>query len=176
MLNIGQNVIDGASHSLAEELLRETGEMRFLARGGSMVPAIYPGDAIVVQRAGITEIRIGEIVLFSRQGRWFLHRVRQILPSDSEPRLITQGDALATPDPPVLAEELLGRAIFLVRNGEQRALTSNLSVLHRGLRLAARHLPYFAALALSWHRHASRLKDLRGAAVVVARGKSQESI
>ena len=94
---------------LAGDVVRTFGGVRLRAFGTSMAPSILPGDLISVQRAGLSEIFPGEIVLFSREGRLFAHRVVARAGSHDDPRLITRGDRLSHNDPPVSSDELLGK-------------------------------------------------------------------
>ena len=109
---------------LAEEVIRTFGEVRLRVYGTSMVPSILPGDFISVRRAGIQELSAGEIVLFSRAARFFVHRVvqRKALNggnSSAASCLITRGDRLLYDDPAVSAEQLLGRVVLIERNNRQ---------------------------------------------------------
>jgi signal peptidase I len=109
---------------LAEEVIRTFGEVRLRVYGTSMVPSILPGDFISVRRAGIQDISAGEIVLFFRDARFFVHRVvrersfsgRNSPAADS---LITRGDRLLYDDPAVTADQLLGRVVLIERNNRQ---------------------------------------------------------
>jgi signal peptidase I len=143
--------------ALAEQLLRTVGQMRFVARGGSMLPAILPGDELVVQRASLADISVGDVVLCSREGRWFAHRVYSVLPAATQNCLITRGDALISPDSPVFPMELLGRISFVVRGGQQRLLVPWQSISQKMLRAAVRHVPRFAGGYLRWRKLSSRL-------------------
>jgi len=110
---------------LAGEVVRSFGEVRLCAFGTSMAPSILPGDLLVIQRTGIDEISPGEVVLFSREDRLFIHRVverkvaeRKVSSSAEsleERVLITRGDRLGQDDPPVSSRELLGRVVRLER-------------------------------------------------------------
>jgi signal peptidase I len=105
---------------LAEEVIRTFGEVRLRVYGTSMVPSILPGDFISVRRAGIPDISAGEIVLFFRDARFFVHRVvRRISLSGGESSLITRGDRLLYDDPAVSADQLLGRVVLIERNNRQ---------------------------------------------------------
>jgi signal peptidase I len=106
---------------LAGEVVRTFGEVRLRVFGTSMVPAILPGDLVSIHRANLQDISLGEVVLFLREGRLFVHRVvaRKVAAhaSDSdEPFLITRGDRLRHTDPPVSAPELLGRVVSIERD------------------------------------------------------------
>lgn len=105
---------------LAAEIVRFFGEVRLRAFGTSMAPSILPGDLIAVRSAGMREILPGDVVLYSRMERLFVHRVveRKIGSAAAglgEPILITRGDRLAHDDPPVHSRELLGRVISVKR-------------------------------------------------------------
>jgi hypothetical protein len=147
-----ENLSKKIPFALAEELLRKNGEMRFVAQGGSMLPAILPRDELVVHRAVIGDICPGDMVLFKQEGRWFAHRVRQIVQESSQACLITRGDALRSDDSLVFPEEFLGRIPFLVRGGEQCIISSGRSALEFLLRAAIRHVPFFAGIFLRYCR------------------------
>jgi signal peptidase I len=144
---------------LASEVLRSFGGLRFAATGWSMLPAIWPGDILVVERVGSDEVRVGEVVLVGRDGRLCAHRV--VSRSESLPLmrhyLITQGDALAAPDRAVSEGELLGRVVYLIRAGERIAVPAKLSLVARLIAriirhffLAARALVYLQPVYLRW--------------------------
>jgi signal peptidase I len=104
---------------LAGDVVRTFGDVRLRVYGTSMVPSILPGDVISVRHAGPFEISPGEIVLYSREGRLFAHRVVAHAGSHGDPRLITRGDRLSHNDPPVSSSELLGRVTSIQRGGER---------------------------------------------------------
>jgi hypothetical protein len=84
-----------------------------------MLPAIWPGDVLEVRRQDATEICLGEVILFERDGRLFAHRVVEKVGGPERTLLITQGDGLRAPEPPVGPEELLGRVTAVVRGGRR---------------------------------------------------------
>jgi signal peptidase I len=94
---------------LAGEVVRTFGGVRLRLFGTSMVPSLLPGYLISVQRAELSEISPGEIVVYSREGRLIAHRVVARAGSHDDPRLITRGDRLSYTDPLVSSLELLGR-------------------------------------------------------------------
>jgi signal peptidase I len=115
-MNQSQNVAATLGCDLAAEIVRTFGEVRLRVFGTSMVPSILPGDLVSIQRAGISEISSGEIVLYSREGRLFVHRVVACTNSPEQPLLITRGDWLDHNDPPVNSAELLGRLTSIQRS------------------------------------------------------------
>ena len=115
---------------LAEEVIRTFGEVRLRVYGSSMVPSILPGDFISVRRAGIQDISAGEIVLFFRDARFFVHRVVQRISrgggnSPEASCLITRGDRLLYDDPAVSADQLLGRVVLIERHHRQVPLVAH---------------------------------------------------
>ncbi len=119
-----ENVAATLACGLTGEIVRTFGEVRLRVFGTSMVPAILPGDLISVQRAGIPEISIGEIVLYSRDGRLFAHRVVGAARLSDEPRLITRGDRLRYDDSAVSSAELVGRVTCVQRGGAKVELSA----------------------------------------------------
>jgi signal peptidase I len=100
---------------LAAEVLRSSGRLRIQVTGWSMLPAIWPGDILVLESASPAEITEGDIVLFRRDRRLFAHRVVR----RGEDQVQTRGDAMKYADAPIGKDELLGRLNHIVRNGKR---------------------------------------------------------
>ncbi len=85
--------------ALATNLGPHLGFEVFAVRGGSMMPAIPVGAAIVAVRTAPEEIRVGDIVTIrADNGVAVTHRVVEIDASEADVWLRTKGDANATPD------------------------------------------------------------------------------
>jgi hypothetical protein len=122
-MNYRQDSVNRTANTLARELVQTFGEMHVRAFGTSMVPSILPGDSVVIQRAKLQEISLGDVVLFCKTDQLFIHRVvswQAACPTGAsqEPCLITRGDRLCQDDPPVSSVELLGRVVS-IRRGSQ---------------------------------------------------------
>ncbi len=102
---------------LAGEVLRCSGRLRLGVTGWSMLPTIWPGDTLVIERAGCKDVCMGDVVLFGRDHRFFVHRV--IAKSRSAEVILTQGDGMPRPDPVVKGSELLGRVSLVLRSGRR---------------------------------------------------------
>lgn len=76
--------------------------------GGSMAPAILPGDFLDVRKCRFDEATPGTVVAFLREDRIFAHRVSKCFTENGRQFLLTRGDALDHEDAPVSADELLG--------------------------------------------------------------------
>ena len=61
--------------SLAADALRSWGVVKLCARGVSMLPSLWPGDLLTVQSHRPEQVEPGELLLYMRQGRFFVHRV-----------------------------------------------------------------------------------------------------
>lgn len=81
-----------------------------------MLPVIMPGDTLVVENVTGDDIATGEIILFHRERRFFVHRV--VHKSEDKFQLLTRGDAMPQADPPVMQNEVLGRILHIERNGK----------------------------------------------------------
>src|SRR5713101_5606178 len=82
---------------LAEEIVRNFGQVRLRVFGTSMVPSILPGDLVSVERIEMENVSPGDVVLFLQSGRLFVHRVegRSAIAGEGLPvelQVITRGD------------------------------------------------------------------------------------
>lgn len=103
---------------LADEVLRSSGTLRLRVMGWSMLPAVWPGDTLVIERIESGGVSEGDIILFHRDRRFFAHRVVGKSGAAGDAQILTRGDALAQADPPVGDRDLLGKVTFIVRNGK----------------------------------------------------------
>ena len=159
--------VDGASADaaavkcdLAGEVLRSFGNLQFEATGWSMLPSMWPGDTLMVERVSGDQVRIGDVVLVGRDGRLCAHRVVSTSEDKENPLWITQGDAMAAPDRPVNESELLGRVSCLIRAGRLIAVRPELSVVERlTAKIVGRSVP--AARALVYLHRVNRRMNRR---------------
>ncbi len=101
--------------SLIAAVVRRFGEVRLRVTGTSMLPSVWPGDVVTVQQRSLTEVQIGQIVLFTWKDRLFVHRVVE----KSGSVLVTRGDGLSKNDPPVDKKQLLG-LVTAIQRGRKR--------------------------------------------------------
>jgi hypothetical protein len=153
---------------LACEVLRSFGSLRFSATGWSMLPTIWPGDTLVVERVAQSrnkdnnkdnnkdQVRVGDVVLVGRAGRLCAHRIVSTTRGPENSQWITQGDGMAAPDSPVTGNELLGRVAYLIRAGKLMAVPATLTVVERLLaRVVRRSVPAARALVHLHHMRRS---------------------
>ena len=104
-----------ARERLAMEVLARFGEVRLRLTGTSMLPSMWPGDVVTIRRCAMRDVATGQIVLVTRAEGLLVHRVVAC----RSPRVLTQGDALSTPDPPAHQRQLLGRIVSIVRHDKR---------------------------------------------------------
>lgn len=105
----------GVRCDLAAEVLRSSGKLRLCVNGWSMLPTIWPGDMLLIERVECKDVERADIVLFERHGRFFVHRV--IAKNAADGTILTQGDGIPHPDVAVKSSELLGRVGSVLRAG-----------------------------------------------------------
>lgn len=144
---------DLSKNELAAAAVRSFGELRLRVTGSSMLPAVRPDDVLLIRHCRIERASPGDVVLFIRHRRLFAHRVI----SRSDASLVTQGDGIAEPDPPVTADELLGKVIRITRRGK--------TILHESkLTLPARMAAALFRRSATASRIFTRLQGLRSRA------------
>jgi len=128
--------------ALAGDVLRSYGSLRLQVTGWSMMPAVRPGDTLLVEAITCENVIEGDLVLFAREQRLFAHRVVKGLDYSG---IITRGDAMPAEDPALHRSELLGKVRLIERNGRMivpcRKLglpESIVAALVRNSRVAAR--------------------------------------
>ena len=114
---------------LVAELLRSQGKLRLRATGRSMLPTIWPGDTLVIERLAEDEVAVGEVVLFARNGRFVAHRVAETM----DGVVHTQGDSASRPDAPLVASDLIGKVSMIVRDGKLIQLADSRRAADRAL-------------------------------------------
>lgn len=136
---------------LASEVLRASGKLRLGVTGWSMLPTVWPGDTLIIERAGFDEVCAGNLVLFGRVRRLFVHRVIAKTANAAEPEILTQGDGMPCPDEAVKPPELLGRVCFILRRGRRFKPTQNLGFRERILAALVRRSYWAARIFVDFH-------------------------
>lgn len=109
---------------VSTELLRQGQSVRFRAPGLSMHPAIKEGETITVEPVALLDIKLGDILLYIVGKKAIAHRVVSIKRKEGDsttqsstlsPKnlFILRGDASATCDYPVEAQQVLGKVAFV---------------------------------------------------------------
>ncbi len=84
-----------------------------------MLPWIRPGDILFIREAAFEEVSRGEVVLYCRDGRLFVHRILTRIAGQGivagRKFVLTKGDALSQADAPLSSDELLGLVLEIHR-------------------------------------------------------------
>ncbi|MFN8628251.1 MAG: S24/S26 family peptidase [Candidatus Binatia bacterium] len=162
-------LVERVGRELIATALRAGRRVRFVAAGASMVPAVWPGDVLQAQPVSAQDIAEGQLLVFNRDGRLFVHRVVARSGQGDCPRLLTQGDAHEQCDPPVCPTQVLGVVTAILRDGRRvctdpRRPSLALRLVSHGVRrsqLFRRALLRAHALRRrSWHSGGARLSTV----------------
>jgi len=161
--------LDEVKCSLATEALRSGGVLRLRATGVSMLPTLWPGDVLNVRSLRAEEAEPGEIVLYMRHGRFFVHRVVSRNLSRDDGSLVTRGDCMPADDPPIGSNELLGRITGVQRSGSLFVPARRLSPFRRLLAFLLCHWSLFRCIGLRlWNHRYTSDGQIEGALVRAA--------
>lgn len=140
------------AHELAQEALRQSGKLVMPSIGRSMVPAIWPGDKLVVERARDSNVGLGDIVLFTNGSRFVAHRVIEKKTENKRAWVRTRGDSMTAADAPIEQCNILGKVSFIVRNGKCFAAKKDLRRSERALATLLRRSETAARVVVGIHR------------------------
>jgi hypothetical protein len=143
---------------LVAEVLRTNGKVTLAARGHSMLPTLWPGDLLTVVTTTFEQVHPGDIVLYQRSERFFIHRVMRKLAGSDRPSLVARGDSMSGFDAPVLPEELLGKIVSVQRASHRHVPTRVCSKSRRILGLALGASDRLRSAALRWHSWRTGIK------------------
>jgi signal peptidase I len=138
---------------LAAEALRSWGLLKVRAMGVSMLPALWPGDVLSVQSVRPEQVEAGEIVLYMRHGRFWIHRIVSKGLAGEKAVLVTRGDSVSENDPPVGRSELLGKITEVERSGSVFLPARTLSNFQRFLAWLFCHWSLFRRIGLRLATH-----------------------
>jgi len=97
-------------------------EVCFIIQTDSMLPALAPGDRIIVRGTSAAELRLGDIVIMSagqaRNGTvttWLAHRLIERRAANGSACLVTKGDNSYVADAPWTEAQLVGSVVAVQR-------------------------------------------------------------
>lgn len=136
---------------LAADVLLSCGKLRLKVTGWSMLPSIWPGDVLVIDRVESVQISNGDIVLYRRDRRLIVHRIVKTRHCPREGMVLTRGDAMPAPDLPVSEHDLLGRVSWILRRDRCITPRPGVSVTERCIALLVRRSMIAAQLFVRMH-------------------------
>lgn len=98
---------------LVAHVARASGKVQLRVRGASMVPALWPGDLLMVRSCCPSEVTPDSIIVFRQDQRLIVHRL--IHRTGNE--IITRGDARPQLDKAIESSQVVGRVELVMRNG-----------------------------------------------------------
>lgn len=84
-----------------------------------MLPWVRPGDLAILDKVSPGSVQCGDIVLFRRDHRFFVHRIVERRTRDGRLFLVAKGDANPHPDGVIAPSEILGRVERIYRGGRR---------------------------------------------------------
>lgn len=95
--------------------LQERGQVFLRVYGISMLPWVRPGDIAILRKVSSDEVQCGDIVLFRREERFFVHRNVEWFTWGGQNFIVTKGDANPHADGVIAMPEILGRVERIYR-------------------------------------------------------------
>jgi hypothetical protein len=111
--HIRQRDLNSACCDLVADVARTHGTVRLAVAGASMVPVLWPGDLVSVERCDSSELRTDSIIVIRQNGKLIVHRFVH----RADDRIVTRGDARPRNDEPVSASDVVGRVKSIQRDG-----------------------------------------------------------
>jgi hypothetical protein len=124
---------DSIKERLSRDELGAGVRLTLHVRGTSMIPALWPGESILVDPSNGQNLRVGDVVVFARSRQLIAHRVVGLCGSAEGGSVITRGDAGPHDEPPVRPAELIGVARAVYRFRTERPIPCRPSMAARGL-------------------------------------------
>ncbi len=124
-----------------------------------MLPTLWPGDVLTVQSVRPEQVEPGEIALYMRQDRFFIHRIVSTDLKRDQAFLVTRGDSMFEDDPAVDNSELLGRIVEVQRAGSTFMPVRKLSLFRRILAWLFCHWSLFRRVGLRFEAYRRERND-----------------
>ena len=114
---------EAIQRSAAIDLCLAQPESVFTVKTGCMSPEFMPGARVRIERCSLEELRRGDVVLLRKQDQLYLHRYLGLCRTAGSTYMFCKGDRRRLPDAPWPAEALSGRAISIINEGEDTAVS-----------------------------------------------------
>jgi glycosyltransferase involved in cell wall biosynthesis/signal peptidase I len=116
MLNTSRRPIPKQVYRAAIDMWKRSGRQhRIPVIGCSMLPLMKEGDRVLIAH-GHEGVRRGEVVVFQKWDKLVIHRVIGIHQRQPVPTFLTKGDNAPGFDPPLGANEVIGRVLAIERD------------------------------------------------------------
>jgi hypothetical protein len=116
-----------------------------------MLPSVWPGDTLIIERRNVQEVAIGDILLYRRKTGLVAHRVASAPDSLGRSRVGVRGDAFPGQDELLSRSEILGTVSRIVRGEKSILPPSSLKHYRRLIGILTWHSDSFARLVIYVH-------------------------
>jgi signal peptidase I len=107
-----------------------------VVNGESMIPFLKPGDKVLAESCAFSQLKKGDIILFSLEDTFFTHRIIRM----KEDALQTKGDHILIADPWIKTRQIAGKIVRVdkgtyfwdLRETKWRLLNNLIGWLHQG--------------------------------------------
>lgn len=100
---------------LSGDLLETQYGIKLRVGGYSMFPFLKPGDIAVIHKTPISDLSIGDVLVFKRSKGWIAHRLLKKTISNNSTELITKGDSCLKRDEIIREEMYVGKVVSFSR-------------------------------------------------------------
>lgn len=90
------------------------GARPYLLAGVSMEPNFERGDVVIIQDVPTESLEVNDVIRYRQSTLDLVHRIIDIQETDGDRIFITKGDNVARADPPVTAERISGKVVFVL--------------------------------------------------------------
>lgn len=113
----GELVLDIALSTtlIAILVLIHAGELVLaVVEGTSMEPLLQTGDVVFVVKVNPQDLKPGDVIVYvKRGGVYVIHRVLEVRRNTNPPMIVTKGDNNLFADPPIRADQVVGKVVGL---------------------------------------------------------------
>lgn len=108
------------AEAIRDEACRARGIQKLLCRGRCMVPVLDDTVEVLVRDCGPERLALGDIILYTFEGRLMLHRfIRTRKGEGGSLQIVTKADAALRYDPPIGPDDLIGKVVEIERCGKR---------------------------------------------------------
>lgn len=86
----------------------------YLLTGVSMEPSFERGDVVIVKEVPTETLEVNDVIRYRRSTFDLVHRIIEIREENGSQVYITKGDNVGRPDPPVSADRISGKVVFVL--------------------------------------------------------------
>jgi len=134
---------ENETKEIGRNLLRSGFSIRLQLAGNSMFPFLLCDDVAVIVPKPISELKIGQIIVFENGDKWIAHRLIRMYKKHKNLQLQTQGDSVAKADAPFGEKDYLGTINTIFSHDAKRKLDSPFSQFRAKLMVNLRPFPQF---------------------------------